>query len=172
MPDNPAADGFLDAYRGIFAMFVSWVGELASHFDDETALVRPHEKLNHALWLVGHITWLTDALIMEMAAGQPLRNREWDAWFKIGAPRAKDGDYPPYPEVREHFDRVRKGIEEHLEALTPGDLDTPLAEGSDWLTSPFHALLHALRDGNYHLGQLSSLAKTVEEARRSPGARS
>ncbi|MHC5080805.1 MAG: DinB family protein [Planctomycetota bacterium] len=161
MNDQTNGRGFLPSFREIYTFFNGWLGELSSRFDDETALWKPQEDVNHALWLLGHITWIIDALLVEVPTGKTHRITEWDVLFKIGSERFPAERYPSFGEVREHYQRVQAAAGKHLETLGEEDLTCPCHVVSDWFKTPVDAMLSFLRDANYHLGQMSILFKLL-----------
>jgi hypothetical protein len=162
MTEASEKDLLLDAFREIHSFYNQWLLALASGFDDKTGLEKPKESVNHALWLLGHMTWLQDALLVEVPTGKSFRNKEWDVLFKIGSERFPDERYPSYSEVLDHCRKVGEEIAGYLRDFPEDDLGKPCHQMTDWFKTPVSAMLSFLRDGNYHLGQMSYLAKLLE----------
>lgn len=161
MCDAPVGEPFLELFKGIFGFFRDMSTPLVEAFDDASALARPEETLNHALWLVGHMSWVADSLLAEIPHGTCFRNTAWDPLFAIGRPKAPDAAYPPFGAVGGRFKEVLAALEALIETLSPDDLVKPCAGKSDWFPTPMDGMIHFVRDANYHLGQLSYLRKLV-----------
>jgi hypothetical protein len=162
MTGDACEAGFLTSFRTIYGFFNSWLSDMASHFDDRTALLKPKENVNHALWILGHVTWIIDGLVAEIPTGKSFREKAWDPLFKLGAERVPDEQYPSYGEVRAKYEEVRSKVGELIEGLTAEEVLRPCPAGGEWFPTPIDAMLHFLRDADYHLGQLDMIDRLIE----------
>src|SRR5665213_2052160 len=83
------------------------------------------KKLNSIYWLVAHLAWAENNLIIRSTGG-PNPEVPWLKFFALGKP-AEEGETngPSYEEVLAGFEKVHKIAMEHLEKMDPALLDSP-----------------------------------------------
>jgi hypothetical protein len=115
------------------------------------------KKLNSIYWLVAHMAWAQNNLIIRSTGG-PNPEVKWLKFFAIGKP-AEEGETngPSYEEVVAGFEKVHHIAMEHLEKLDPALLDSP--NKIDWeimKSKTMRAtLIHHIRHEGAHVGHLS-----------------
>jgi len=155
MKSEHRESGFLEVFTGIFEFFDEQSAENCGCIGEESSLDRLGPELNHPVWLVGHMTWLTDSLLAEIPFGKSFRNREWDRFFAAGSKKVEDKEYPRFAEVTERFASVKKSVAALLDDLKSADFDKACTALTDWFPTPLDSMLHFVKDANYHLGQLN-----------------
>ena len=115
------------------------------------------KKLNSIYWLVAHMAWAQNNLIIRSTGG-PNPEVPWLKFFALGKP-AEEGETngPSYEEVVAGFEKVHKIAMDHLEQLDPALLETENKlnweiMGSKTMRSP---LIHHIRHEGTHVGHLS-----------------
>lgn len=137
------------------------VVELASSAPARAAdLRRPSPAVNHVRWLLGHSHWAKDFLLGDCLTGTTRRTTAWDPRFDFHSIKDDGALLPGLDEILAELQAVHGPLLEDLRGL---DLSAPPARS---LGKPFvdgHSLVvHCLRDGNYHCGQLSYLLRWLE----------
>ncbi len=122
------------------------------------------KKLNSIYWLVAHLAWGQNNLILRSTGG-PNPELPWLKHFALGKP-ADEGETngPTWEEVLAGFNKVHELAMAHLETLDPALLDTP--NKLDWEVMDSKTmratLMHHIRHENTHIGHLGWLAKLNE----------
>ena len=119
------------------------------------------KKLNSVYWLVAHMAWAENNLIIRSTGG-PNPELKWLKLFALGKP-ADEGHMggPSWEEVYAGFKKVHELSMAHLEQLDPALLDS--TNKIDWeimgSKTMRATLVHHIRHENNHVGQLGWLAK-------------
>ena len=137
--------------------------EIVASFDSSSALRRPSEDMNHALWLTAHMTWAEDYFIVEVPTGMFERKKDWDFLFDHTSDRATSEHYPPWKEICAEYLRVHDHALRHLSRQSAGALARPSALSRQWFPTASHSIAHQVTHGHYHLGQLVYLQKMLKE---------
>jgi len=122
------------------------------------------KKLNSFYWLVAHMAWAQNNLILRSTGG-PNPQLPWLKHFALGKP-AEEGETngPSWEEVLEGFNKVHQLSMEHLATLDPALLDTP--NKLDWEIMKSKTMratiVHHIRHEGTHIGQLGWLAKLYD----------
>jgi|ERR1051326_798164 hypothetical protein len=117
------------------------------------------QKLNCVLWILAHMTWAEDALMLR-AMGHEGSGIKWLEQFKIGGSAADKSGWPGMPEVMKGMEAVHKLTVEFVPALSDAQLDekVPFALFKD--ERPRRLILyHGIRHDSTHVGHLSWLCK-------------
>lgn len=113
-------------------------------------------KLNSVYWLVGHMAWAENNLILRSTGG-PNPDLKWLKFFAIGKP-AEEAEIngPSWEEVYAGFKKVHEIAMQHISQLDPADLDSP--NKIDWEImggkTMRNTIMHQVRHENNHIGQL------------------
>lgn len=125
--------------------------------DVKKRFVVGEKKLNSIYWLVAHMAWAENNLIIRSTGG-PNPEVPWLKLFALGK-AAEEGEMngPSYEEVLAGFEKVHKIAMDHLEKLDPALLDSP--NKLDWEimgSKTIRAvLIHHVRHEGMHTGHLS-----------------
>ncbi|HLG02228.1 MAG TPA: DinB family protein [Bacteroidia bacterium] len=122
------------------------------------------KKLNSIYWLVAHMTWAQNNLLLRSSGG-PNPGIKWLKFFGMGkSPDEGEVNGPSWEEVQEGFKRVHELALAHLNAMDPSLLDSP--NKLDWEVMGSKTIratiMHHIRHENTHAGHLSWLAKLNE----------
>jgi hypothetical protein len=115
------------------------------------------KKLNSIYWLVGHMAWAQNNLIIRSTGG-PNPEVAWLKFFALGKPAEEaEQNGPSYEEVVAGFEKVHKVAMEHLEQLDPALLDTENKINWEIMNSKTMraTLIHHIRHEGTHVGHLS-----------------
>jgi len=149
---------FKDAFRFDYDFVHQQIQEIIDKFDENLAFVRPSPDMNHAAWLLGHITWCEDFLIADVPYGKTYRKKEWDVLFMFGSKILDRIKYAPYSEIRKHYHNVHEQVLRHFKILSEESLGV-LVPYNDGHYSRMSFLLHFIEEGSTHVGQLQYLYK-------------
>lgn len=125
------------------------------------------KKLNSIYWLVAHMAWAQNNLILRSSGG-PNPELKWLRHFGMGAsPEDGETNGPSWEEALAGFHKVHELAIAHLATLDPALLDQPnrlnweviVSGGSKTLRS---TIMHHIRHENTHAGHLSWIAKFNE----------
>lgn len=155
---------FKDAFRFDYKLIHQWIKEIVDKFDEDLAFVRPTPDMNHAAWLLGHITWCEDFLMAGVPYGKTYRNKEWDAMFKFGSKILDRNRYPTYAEIRAHYENVHDQVSRHFEDVSEESLSELIFYNDDHY-SRMSFFVHFIEEGSTHLGQLQYLLKILRSKR-------
>ena len=152
---------FKDAFRFDYGFIHQRIQEIVDKFDEDLAFIRPSPDMNHAAWLLGHITWCEDFLIADVPYGKTYRNKEWDAMFEFGSKKLDRDKYPAYAEIRVQYENVHDQVLRHFEDL-PEESLSELIFYNDGHYSRMSFLVHFIEEGSTHVGQLQYLYKILQ----------
>jgi len=115
-------------------------------------------KLNSPLWIVAHLAWAENFLILQSTGGKPFEYG-WLQHFTLGA----TPDESQLPELKEALDAM-KAIHEvslaHIKTLTDAQLDEPTLTGVNFgVDSKRRVIQHAIRHEGTHSGHLGWICK-------------
>ena len=137
--------------------------ELANYYihktkdvDVKKRFVVEGKKLNSIYWLVAHMAWAQNNLIIRSTGG-PNPEVPWLKFFALGKP-AEEGEQngPSYEEVLAGFEKVHKIAMDHLEKTDPALLDSENKLNWEIMGSKTMraTLIHHIRHEGAHVGQL------------------
>ncbi len=152
--------GFKSAFKNEYEYIHQRIQKVAPRFDEDLAFVCPAPDMNHAAWLLGHITWCEDFLIADVPYGKSYRNKEWDRMFEFFSKKLDHHMYPSYTEICVHYESVHVQVSRHLEDLTEESLSI-LVPYNDAHYNRMSFLLHFIEEGSTHVGQLQYLFKIL-----------
>jgi hypothetical protein len=117
------------------------------------------QKLNSILWIVAHMTWAEEALMLK-AMGHKGSGIAWLDEFKIGGSGNDKSNWPSFEEVTRGAAEVHKLTMEFVPALTPEQLDEKIFfKLFNSERARRDVLYHAIRHDSNHTGHLSWLCK-------------
>ena len=143
-----------------------WLGRANKLFDslsDEQMLQEIAPGKNRALYLLGHLTAVNDAMIPQLRLGEANYTTLWDA-FVTKADRTVT-ELPPISELRQNWKDLNTRLDAHFRELSPAQWLERHATVSeeDFATEPHRnrlaILLSRTSHLSYHLGQLLLLPK-------------
>lgn len=139
--------------------------ELLIDLQDEPIAQPTTEGGNHALWILGHLTYSESTLFDSFILGKPNRYPEWSKVFGIKSePTTKADDYPPIDEVVQKFNAVRNDLLAWLERASETNLDVKSHAPED-LSDKFGTvslcLTAMLNHVSFHAGQASVIRKSL-----------
>lgn len=127
---------------------------LAGEIDEETALWRPTEFNNNALWILGHILCSSDYFAEEVHMPKRAFGPEMCDDFGMGGCFYLDHDYPPFREIADALEEDMARWNEFYAALTQEDLPRPTANPNDFLPTVGEAASFVATHELLHAGQL------------------
>lgn len=122
------------------------------------------KKLNSIYWLVAHLTWAENMLILG-ALGGPALNLGWTKHFGIGSTMPDKEELPPFKEVLDAFKQVHETTMTFLSTVPNEELDkeNPFGMGFGGDNSKRMMVHHCIRHEAQHIGHLSTLCKLFGE---------
>jgi hypothetical protein len=144
----------LDFTRGLNKWYVS----LLKGTDMKQQFELNGIKLNSPLWIVAHLAWAEDFLILKSTGGKPTEI-SWLKNFGLGS----SPDEALLPDLKEALDAL-KAIHEaslaHIKTLTDAQLDEPTLTGVNFgVDSKRRVIQHAIRHEGTHSGHLGWICK-------------
>ncbi len=127
---------------------------LTGEFDEETALWRPTEFNNNALWIAGHILCSSDYFAGEVHMPKRTFGPEMCDDFSIGGCYYLDKDYPLFKEIADALAEDIVRWREFLASLALEDLARPTANPNDFLPTVGEAASFVSAHELLHAGQL------------------
>ncbi len=125
-------------------------GELQTRFEANG------RKMNSVYWLIAHMAWAENNLILRSTGG-PNPEVPWLKAFALGKP-AEDGENcgVPYSEIYAGFKKVHQLSMDHLASLDPANLDAENKLAWEILGGKTmrNTIMHHIRHENNHIGQL------------------
>ena len=113
-------------------------------------------KLNSVYWLIAHMAWAENNLILRSTGG-PNPEVPWLRLFALGKP-AEEGENSgiPYAEVYAGFKKVHQMSMDQLAAMDPANLDTENKLQWEILGGKTmrNTIMHHIRHESNHIGQL------------------
>jgi hypothetical protein len=115
---------------------------------------------NNIQWIVAHITWAEDSLILRGIGNQGI-SVPWFELFRLGAPKPGLSEVPSYEDSLEKLDLVHQTSMTFLNSLSDATLDQPNHFGRKIMGEDSKRVLlrHCIRHEGVHCGQLSWLAR-------------
>jgi uncharacterized damage-inducible protein DinB len=153
----------LDVLRS-FAMSMDYARQLVLDLNDQQFTAQPIAGLNHAAWIIGHLTSSFQMIGGELGL-TPWLSPTWQHRFGTGSrPSTTSEDYPNRSELLAAFEDGQRRISDALSSLTDQDLAQPLPDEGYRHVFPTlgSAVLHILTVHTaVHLGQLSAWRRAM-----------
>lgn len=119
--------------------------------DDEMALQRPSEQVNHINWLLGHL--VTCRYMLANNIGLKIEDPNGKLYFSP----ITDGPYPKIAEVVSLWKEIGPALLDYMSALSPDELLADLGNGA---TKKDIIQFFAYHEA-YHLGQIGFACKQL-----------
>ncbi len=129
-------------------------GIIESLQTDDDWLYQPHDKANHALWVIGHLALADDmfATLFRPDSGREPAGYKELFWFG-SEPSSDRSKYPPIDEVLSYFRERRENLLNVLDNLSDEEFEAagpPEDSGGPMAGAP--TMGHAFYFANYHEG--------------------
>lgn len=117
-------------------------------------------RFNSPYWLIGHIAWAQNNLILHGTYGEKVRI-EWLKKFKIGDSITDYKSMPDLKEVLAVFKEIHSKSIDHIKSLSSDDLnkENALSFGFSDDKSVRNIIMHQIRHESVHTGHLSWICK-------------
>jgi hypothetical protein len=138
---------------------LDYARRLVSDIPDDQMAVQPHEGMNHAAWVLGHLAYVFDSMI-GVWNQEPVMSREWKDLFNVPSkPQPQREKYPSKAELWDAYEKAYQRIVGVVQAASDADFDrefpNPKLRAS--LPTVGVAMIHILTSHQgQHLGQLSA----------------
>lgn len=119
---------------------------------------------NHALWIVGHIGWVDNAMLNLIGCGDKrIELGDMKALFRIKSePSGNAADYPPAATVLAMFRERRSALLAELDRFSEDDLNRPCAPGGpDVLFDVASVFELSSVHESTHAGQLTMIRRAL-----------
>ena len=133
------------------------------HFPKDAHFARLPNGGNHFIWLVGHLVWSEDALILTCCGSKSLIPAEMSGFFAYGAKLLEDEDqYPELDQLLDMMGEVHKKVLEFLSGMKDSEILGDTSQEThpifkELFPTKLDAIVHAIRHEWYHVGQVSAL---------------
>lgn len=147
--------GAMDQTRKLGKLYISKLGaiDVLKKFEVEGI------KLNCALWIVAHMTWAEQAMLLKLLGG-PSPEISWIGNFRTASQSTPVSDWPSWNEVLRGMDDVHAAAMKFISSLDNSVMDEPAyLKVTDWHTDKRHVIMHAIRHEGIHAGHLNWLCK-------------
>lgn len=127
----------------------------------EKLCAQPGSCVNHAMWIVGHLTCTDDYVLKEFAGARPALPESWNKTFGTGSkPTSDPSHYPSPAEVKKAFDERHAALVSWVESLTPEALERSTPEGwQPYAPTVGDVIYFCTWHAGYHGGQLTALRR-------------
>ncbi|MGP8215117.1 MAG: DinB family protein [Bacteroidia bacterium] len=117
-------------------------------------------KTNSIHWLVAHLTWAEDFLILR-GIGNKGMNVPWFKKFKVGSAYPEKADLPDYNELVQTFEEAHKLALQTINELADEDLEQTNHIGLKFEAGDSKEIViqHSIRHEGMHCGQLAWLLR-------------
>jgi hypothetical protein len=138
---------------------VDYARRLVADVPEEKMAAQPAPGMNHAAWVLGHLTYVFDSMIAVWGE-KPTMSPEWKELFNVPSkPRPERSKYPSKAELLEAYETAYRRIVERVKQAAPEDFDKefPNPRLRPLLPTVGMAMVHILTSHQgQHLGQLSA----------------
>ena len=138
---------------------VDYAKRLVADIPEEKMTVQPAPGMNHAAWVLGHLTYVFDSMIAVWGQ-QPTMSKEWKELFNVPSkPQPDRAKYPSKAELWDAYQKAYGRIVDVVKAASPEDLDQEFPNPKLRAAMPTIgvAMVHILTSHQgQHLGQLSA----------------
>jgi len=147
----------------VLALSRNGTERLLEDIPEDKLVYQPVPAANHALWVIGHLTWADDLFADHFDHAGRRIPESYAKLFGTGSKPVNDAAaYPPPAEVRRHFAAARKRLIEGVTNATQEVLDEPLPEGfGDFAPNKIALLFSTAWHEGVHAGQLTVIRKSL-----------
>lgn len=149
-----------DSYESV-RLLTKWYISKLKEADMHKEFVVEETKLNSACWIVAHLIWAENFLLLQALGGKAFEF-PWLQKFGIGAtPPESKSDVPEVKQLLEAWKEVHPAAMLHVRSLPDEMLvkDNPMGIGFGGDNSHRMMIQHAIRHEAMHTGHLSLLCK-------------
>ena len=138
---------------------LDYAKKLVADIPDDKMCVQPAPGMNHAAWVLGHLTFVADSMIriFDQPFAMP---KEWVELFNLASkPTSELAKYPTKAALLEAYEKAYARLTEAVKAAPPEAFERELPNPKLRLTLPTVgvAMVHILTSHHgLHLGQLSA----------------
>lgn len=133
--------------------------KLLADIPDDKMCVQPAPGMNHAAWIMGHLTFVADSMI-KVWGQNPTMSREWVELFNLASkPTAERARYPSKAALLEAYEKAYPRLMEAVRSAPSEafDREFPNPKLRPTLPTVGVAMVHILTSHHgLHLGQLSA----------------
>ncbi len=159
MDKNLQVQELIGVYKNVRSMTKYFLSQLKD-IDTSWSPVIEGTKLNSVEWMVGHLCWSEDFLILK-SVGNTTSGLPWLDEYGIGSNPDDLKTRTPFGSLLDSLDKIHESALKVLSGLNDAQLDqnnfTDLEFGGDG--SIRMAIIHAIRHEPMHSGQLTWIAK-------------
>jgi uncharacterized damage-inducible protein DinB len=142
----------------------NYAKQLVADIPDERMAEQPVPGMNHAAWVLGHLTFVADSMVRVF--DQPFSMpKEWVELFNLSSkPEGDRSKYPSKAALLEAYDKAYARLAEAVKAATEEALarEFPNPKLRTQLPTVGVAMVHILCSHHgVHLGQLSAWRRTL-----------
>lgn len=145
-------------------------GLLASFKTPEDWVFQIHPKVNHAMWITGHLGLVDNSFIFRFRPDRGRKPEAWDQLFGFGSqPQPRVDVYPPVAEVQSYFRERREALLAVLDEMSEEELRAPApapGERSPIAGAPSigHGFIFVAYHEGLHSGQLTVAHRALGHA--------
>ena len=159
----------IEVYEKLFATAFAATAKAAGEIAPEQRLHQPKDGKAHPLWLLGHLTFVTDAIVNSVVLGGEMSlPKQYQKMFAPGMIGGADisadaAQYPAWDDIVEKYKQVTVNTFELLKRAQdsdlPGGMKGTTPPGFEEFFKSFEGTLgYMLGHDSYHRGQMSLLA--------------
>ena len=138
------------------------------HFPKDAHFIRLPDGGNHFIWLVGHLVWSEDALILTCCSNKSHVPAEMSGFFAYGAKLLEDEDeYPGLDQLLDLMGEVHEKVLEHVSSMREEEILGELSQKThpvfqELFPTKLDAIIHTIRHEWYHVGQVAALERIAK----------
>ena len=158
--NNQTANVLADAYESVRSL-TKWYVSKMKDVDMMKEFELEEKKLNSAYWLISHLTWTEQFLLLQALGGKTL-DIPWLELFRIGSKIPEDRNVlPSIKQVLDDWKEIHFAAMTHVRSLSDETLsqDNPIGMGFGGDNTHRMMIQHAIRHEAMHTGHLSWLCK-------------
>jgi len=139
------------------------LNKLLETLSDEQLMSETAPGRNRGIYLVGHLTAITDGMLPILGWGERLHPQLENIF--VTQPDKAVAKIPPLAEVKKYWESVNSKITEHIRKMEPDEWFTKhtVVSAEDFAKEPhrnkLNILVNRTNHHSYHLGQLAYLGK-------------
>lgn len=132
-------------------------------FPEDKALFSPFAGANHAIWILGHITWVDDLVLQTWGKQPSALSQNWAQLFAWKTtPTADAARYPSFGAMKDYLASRREALTTWFQSLDAATLASPLGHDFDsFARSVGHLPGSIACHENMHAGQLTVVRKAL-----------
>jgi hypothetical protein len=118
---------------------------------------------NHALWVLGHIAWTDDSVLVDLGGRSWQCDETYRALFAMkSTPVADPARYPSIATVRDFAHGIREELSAWFQGMSEEKLAAPTPTGWEFFAPTFAALMSSLACHEaLHAGQITVIRKAL-----------